>query len=175
MLKNNEALMNVIDKKSFEIITGKLLATRKVVSETEIIYEEVEQKVAGKLLKLRGIHVPLDKVYPYASSNCRICTYGKGYFISNILKHQYPDPRGFMVLEPKMPEGLSEEQQNIMQAKFEKIPTWKIINTCECAVKRALKKNPNWVSTANRNVFIELDYNFEDVPEEEKKVEKTQE
>jgi hypothetical protein len=166
-----EALSNIIDKNSFDTITKKLLATRKVINLEETTYEEVELRVAGKLLKLRGIHIPLDKVYPYASGRCKTCSCGKGYYISNILKSQYPDPRGFMVLEPEMPEGLSEDQQKIMQAKFDKIPTWKLINTCECAAKKALLKNSNWVSTANRNVFLELDYNFEEEPIEDTKVE----
>lgn len=162
------SLASQLDQHNYRLITEKLLKTRKVVSETEIIYDEVEQSIGDKILKLRGKHVPLDEVYKYAKNTCKQCSYGKGYFITNIPKYNYPDPRGLLLLEPEIPEGLSEEQKQIHEAKIAKIPTWKILNVCSCAAQRAQEKNPTWVANANHNLFIDLDFNFVDKPAEEK-------
>jgi len=161
-----------VDQFNFEAVTQKLMATRKVVSETEVTYEEVEHSMGDKILKLRGTHVPLDDVYKYASGSCKVCSYGKGYYISNIPKIKYPQPTGLMVLEAEIPEGLSEDQVKIYEAKIAKDPNWKIINVCRCASEKALRKNPTWVATGTRTVYIALDYNFEDKPSEEKTEEK---
>jgi len=174
MTESDRDLAAKVDQHNFKMVTEKLLSTRKVISESEITYDEVEHSMGDKVLKLRGTHVPLEEVYKFAKNRCKTCSYGKGYYVTNIPKANYPDPRGHMLLEPEIPEDLSEEQREIMEAKIASIPTWKIINVCKCASERALAKNPSWVANANRNLFIDLDFNFVDKPTEEK-VEKTQE
>jgi hypothetical protein len=166
-MSNDKELAALVDTYTFGLISQKLLATRKVIDEVTVTYGEVEQEIGDRILKLRGTHVPLDEVYKYSSSSCKTCGYGRGYFISNIPKAKYPNPRGLLVLEPEVPSDLTEEQKQDRAAQLSKEPTWKIVNVCKCASEKALLKNPSWVSTANRNVFIALDFNFVDKPLDE--------
>jgi hypothetical protein len=166
-MSDEKDLAGTVDQVNFELMTQKLMATRKVLSETEVTYDEISHGIGDKIIKLRGTHVPLDDVYKYASGSCKVCGYGRGYFISNISKVKYPNPRGLLVLEPETPEDPSGD--------YRPEQCWKIVNVCKCASEKALKKNPSWVATQNRNVFVALDFSFEDKPAEEVPVEDTKE
>lgn len=168
-MASKKSLGEVIDGYNFKLVTQKLMSGRKVHDENTVTYEEVEHQMGDKILKVRGTHIPLEEIFKYASGNCKMCSYGKGYFISEIAKTKYPNPRGLMVLEPVIPEGLSEDQKKIYEERIKNEKTWRIANTCRCASEKALKKNLSWVANENRNVFIDLDYEFvEDADETNK-------
>ena len=166
----------VVDNFNFDQAAKKLLATRKVAEDgNTVTYEEISHDMGDKTLKLRGTHILFEIIHKMANGKCNTCL-GKGYFVNNVLKSKVKDPTGQMVLEDEIPEGLSDEQKQIWQAKIEKNPFWRIVNNCTCAVDRFMKKNEDVVVNGFHNIFIRTDYDLvplEKKAEEPVKVEET--
>lgn len=127
-------------------------------------YPEITRMIGTQKYTIKAKEYDLDSVMKNASSSCKMCSYGKGYYVSHIAKVKYPNPAGFMTFKPEMevPEGLPEEQKKMFlemaKKRYEESPTWKVLNVCNCAIKNTLKKNRDVVSNTQGNIFIMLDY-----------------
>lgn len=152
-----EAVKNMSDKAPFSIEPFEFEADKKsyMITPTRVDHEEVIKK---------------------ANSSCKDC-YGKGYFVSNILKTKLPDPSIYLEIKPEhsMPETLSEEQQKIWMEREEKLynesKTWRIMNICPCAIKRYVKNKPNIMYNDTQTLFIDFDYDLITVNKKEDVVE----
>jgi hypothetical protein len=131
-------------------------------------YPEVTRMVGTQKYIIKATEYDLNQVMKNASESCKLCSYGKGYYVSYLDKKKYPEAYGFMTFKPEMevPEGLPEEQKKIylemVKKRYEESSCWKILNVCHCATKNTLKKNKDIVSNTNNNIFIKLDYVIEE-------------
>lgn len=131
-------------------------------------YPEITRMMGTQKYTIKAKEYDLDSVMKNASGSCKMCAYGKGYYVSYIAKAKYSNPSGFMTFKPEMevPEGLPEEQKKMFlemaKKRYEESPTWKVLNVCNCAIKNTLKKNRDVVANSQGNIFIKLDYDVEE-------------
>lgn len=112
----------------------------------------------------------MDEVFKNGSSSCRYCN-GKGYYINHLSKFKHPNPDNFMTFKPEFdaPVDLTGEQKKIwvemQKKKYDEDPCWKILQVCNCAVKKTLK-DPFVYANALKTLFFRLDYTVEDKKED---------
>lgn len=149
-------------------------AAKHMSSEPPFEIENFEYSVGDKKYLIKPERIDHEDIIKKGNSSCKRCI-GKGYYISHLAKAQYPDPSNFMVIKPEhsMPDGLSEEQQKMWMEREQKIfdqsQTWRIMNICDCAIKRMSKSNPNMLNNQAHTLFIEFD--FEEIEPDNKPIE----
>jgi len=55
-------------------------------------YPEVTRMVDTQKYTIKATDYDLNKVMSNASRSCKMCSYGKGYYVSYIAKAKYPNP-----------------------------------------------------------------------------------
>lgn len=158
----------VVDKSTFNLIIREVVKTRKDIGDGRTFtYSEVIFPWGDKQIRIMPRHFPLDNVLRNANSSCNQC-YGKGYQFCLIPKHQYPDPSAFLVDEETLPKDKTDEEQKRWREAQKNVTTWRIMQICLCAVKKTHKKNPGVLSNAHHNIWMTLNYEIEEKPEEQK-------
>jgi hypothetical protein len=156
-------LITMMDKVNFDIAIKKVMKTRKVIDENTVTFETVEHTTGDKKYILKAVHVPIDHVFKYASSNCKMCTFGKGYYVMNVEKHKIPDPENYVMLSSMPVQDMSDEQQKILIEKEKQNKFWRIMYPCKCAVQRALEKEPDLLTNPLGNILLRVDYEIVEV------------
>lgn len=148
----------VVDRHNFNLIIKKVAGVRKDTGDGRTFtYSEITHNWGNKKIKVLGRHFPLEEVLKNANSKCNFC-FGQGYRFVNIPKFNYPDPSPFLVDEETLPKDLSDEEQRKWKEAQKNISTWRIMQICNCAVKKTHKKNPHVLSNTHHNIWMTLDY-----------------
>ena len=151
-------LIMELDQVNFTLAAKELMKTRKVVDETTVTYGTVEHRLGDKKYVITAEHVPIDYIFKYASSNCKMCTYGKGYYVAHVEKHKIPNPEDYVMLSTVPIKEMSEEEQNIWREKEKLNKFWRVMYPCQCAVKRALNKEPDLLTNPSGNILLRASY-----------------
>lgn len=156
----------VVGQATFNYIIRKVMDTRKDVGDGRTFtYSEIAYDWGDKQIKVLGRHFPLDNVLKNANSSCKDC-YGRGYQFVLIPKSKYPNPNPFLIDEQTLPKDLSEEEQRRWQEEQKNVTTWRVMNICRCAVRRTKSRHPDTLTNELNNIWMTLDYEIVDKPEE---------
>ena len=166
MVTEKEPLPDVLPAAILNDILREI--TEKRSADQPYEYPVLTRMVGSLKYTIKAKDYGLDNVMSQASGSCKMCSYGKGYYVSHVEKKKVPNPDGLMIFKPEteVPDGLLEEQRKIFlevaKKRHEESPYWRVLNVCYCAAKNTLRKNKNVVSNSNYNIFVQLDYEVEE-------------
>jgi len=160
MEANSLPLDKVLDQYNFKMLIHEVIKTRTPLEDgRSFSYNEVKYPYKdGKTIYVLGRHFPLDEVLKNGNGSCKVCSYGKGYYYSQVAKAKLPSPHEHLIQEDLLPKDLSPEEQQRWREQEKTKTMWTIMNICDCAVKATHRKNPKVLSNLYHNIWVILDY-----------------
>lgn len=141
----------------------KVVENRKLTDIDGVEYGSVEHTDTDRHVKyiIRGVHVPMDEIFKYAQSNCKECN-SKGYKICHIDKRHVRDPGDFVLVSTEPLDDLSKEEMKLWREKMAREKAWRAMLPCQCALKKALRKEPDLRASDLGNILVRIEY--EEIP-----------
>ena len=139
--------------------TRKVIESRKLTDIDGVEYGSVEHMDTDKHVKyvLSGVHVPMDEIFKYAQSKCNVCN-SKGYKVVNIDKRKIQEPGDYVLISSQPLDDLTPEQLKLWKENVAKQNAWRTMLPCQCALKRALKKERDLYANDWGNILVRIAY-----------------
>ncbi|MBD3261058.1 MAG: hypothetical protein GF334_05150 [Candidatus Altiarchaeales archaeon] len=171
-MADKKYITDLIDPALFKDLLKQIQDSRKVIESRKLTdidgveYGSVEHIDKDKSVKytIRGVHVPMDKIFKYARGNCNTCN-SKGYTVVHIDKKYVKEPGDYVLVSSEPVDGLSKEEMGIWREKMAREKAWRAMLPCQCALKKALKKEPDLYANELGNIIVRIEY--EEVPLDE--------
>jgi hypothetical protein len=151
-------LHEIMDRNNFHMLTERVQKSRKVDRNDNVTYENFNQVYKDVSYDIKPVHVPIDYIFKYGSNSCKQCSYGKGYYVVNILKNKIPNPADYIILSDQPIKDMTDEQKKIFIELEKKKPFWRVLLPCNCAMRKAQAKEPDLLMNPTGNIVLRLTY-----------------
>jgi len=170
---NKKPLNEIVEKVALdhalkEIIEKRVVVANKRLTDADgVTYSPITVTSKEGKITLNPQHVVLDEIVVYAQNRCSTC-HGKGYFVRDVPKNHITDPKDFIFLSNANLDKMTEEELKLWQEHEAQNKFWRILLPCNCAMRKALRKEPDLFANSLGNVIVRIDWEKAPIDEDSK-------